>query len=546
MTIKLGTLQGNFAVTCEFEERKIPKKAGFDWSDEHNCWLTNDVFIAYKLKEYTFTDRLRKIFKTIEDNLAQSSATTPKMAIKYQEAAASRYKFSEYQKAAAEWILERKVTYLADEPGVGKTASAILAHKIMKPLKTIVICPSTLKYNWEAEFQMWNPVMTEKPVIQIIENKKDYIDTAANIYIISYDMCHEMGIISQIRNCFFDYIICDEAHYLKSGDAKRTKAVLNPDGLFENYGKMVLMSGTPMVNRPIELFAVLKALSPITIGDMNWLEYCYKYCAAKHINFGNKRIFDYHGSSNMEELNLRLRGSVMITRTKAQVLHDLPEKQYIPLVLSDKITDKFNFSKFKSSLKLLANELKVDYKNSEQDDIEIGDDDTHFSTLRREVGFYKAQICVPAIVELLETHDKIVVFAHHQEVVQYLEQHLQKFKPVCIHGGTPRGKARDKIVHKFQNDPNHRVFIGNIKAAGVGVTLTAASTVFFVEMSYSPGEIEQAVDRCHRRGQKNAVIGYIPMVKNSAEMNIVSALIEKLESLSHLKKTFNRIDDMEF
>ena len=152
--------------------------------------------------------------------------------------------------------------------------------------------------------------------------------------------------------------------------------------------------------------------------------------------------------------------------------------------------------------------------------------DKNLATQRRELALCKLPQSLEQINELLESVDKMVVFAWHTEVINELEKQLAIYNPALISGKT-RQETRQAQVDKFQNDKTCRVFIGNILAAGVGITLTAASHVDFVETSWVPGEVFQAVDRCHRIGQKNSVNARFHVVENSIDEAVIRSLISK-------------------
>ena len=275
------------------------------------------------------------------------------------------------------------------------------------------------------------------------------------------------------------------------------------------------MTGTPIQNRPKEVFPLVKLTKPETLSPyQDFRKFATHYCNGHYGKWG----FEADGSSNEAELRERLiYGGVLIRRTKEQVLPQLPDKSYNLLTfegdtraknLVKKMNENFTFEQIMSSPTFWAKA------------------DKNLATQRRELALCKLPQSLEQINELLESVDKMVVFAWHTEVINELEKQLAIYNPALISGKT-RQETRQAQVEKFQNDKTCRVFIGNILAAGVGITLTAASHVDFVETSWVPGEVFQAVDRCHRIGQKNSVNARFHVVENSIDEAVIRSLISK-------------------
>lgn len=401
----------------------------------------------------------------------------------------------DYQAAAVEQMLAMPGNILlADEPGLGKTPTAIEYANRLRPDDLVIVCPASLRLNWQAELERW---LTYRP---------------ACVDVLSYE-----GMVKRPLNPVPErgrLVIFDEAHYLKNPQAKRTKAALKL-----KRDKILFLTGTPVVNRPIDLYPIL-SLCGIKISRT---EFGQRFCDGKLVQIGwrpRKFVWDFSGASNVEELNAALRAHCMIRRTKAEVLNELPAKirQVIEIdvdggespELRDTLTRVYNsFTRAADGI----GEEKVDF--------------AELSAARRELGELKLPYIASYLKDtVLEEVDKVVVFAHHKEIIDSLDSRLKDFTPVKLYGGMSDSE-KDRAVRRFQTDPAVRVFIGQITAAGTGLTLTAASTVIFAELDWVPGNVTQAEDRCHRMGQTDVVRVLHIVLKNSVDGRMVRALVDK-------------------
>jgi hypothetical protein len=366
-------------------------------------------------------------------------------------------------------------------------------------------------------------------------------DGAINVLIINYDIAHAWRpLIDQIE---WDVLIADEAHALKNPKAARTKAVLGGDKGEDavepiKAGQRVLLTGTPIVNRPLELWPLVHALDPSGLGA-NFFGFAKRYCAAHRGRFG----WDFSGASHLDELQDRLRGSIMVRRLKADVLKELPAKrrQLVPVEATGalaKVAGRMDATWERAEaeterLRAMAEMAKAESPASYKQAVEALTSHqraafAELSKIRHELALAK----VPAVIEhakdLLETADKLVVMVHHQDVAQQLhdELHAAGFGPVMVHGAVSLDQ-RQRAVDAFQSLPAVRVFIGTIRAAGVGLTLTASSTVLFGELDWVPGNVSQAEDRCHRIGQTNSVLVQHLVVDGSLDARLAQVLVEK-------------------
>jgi SNF2 family DNA or RNA helicase len=330
-----------------------------------------------------------------------------------------------------------------------------------------------------------------------------------NIVIINYDILEDwlevlLGIHPQV-------LVIDECHLIKNGKAKRTKATI---ALGKAVPHVIALSGTPVINRPIEVYNALRLVNPTLFP--NFWDFAQKYCGARHNGFG----WDFRGASNTEELHKILSTTVMIRRLKSEVLQDLPDKirTSLPFEISNLSEYQEAEANFTEWLLQERGEESVEKASRANMLVKI-------EALKQLAVKGELSQALEWVENFIETDGKLVVFAVHREVVDTL---YSKFKDVAVKvDGSVSGEDRDKAVQEFQNNDKIRLFVGNIKAAGVGLTLTAASSVAFLELPWTPGELDQAEDRVHRIGQRESVNIYYLLANGTIEEKIASMLDRK-------------------
>jgi len=418
-----------------------------------------------------------------------------------------------------------KGVFLADEMGLGKTPMSIgVSNAIPLIHNVLIVCPASLKLNWKKEWLRWDTKNLSIGVVQ--PGKKSFPIT--DVVIINYDVLKKYR--GEIRERQWNLAIFDEAHFLKESKTGRTREVIGikrsrrvekADGTIEEkYAfppipaeRYMFLSGTPIVNRPKELFPILQMIDPDGLGS-NFMKYALRYCAAFKGRFG----WDFSGASNLDELQEILRSKFMVRRLKKDVLKELPPKQRQVLVLEA------------SGLEELLEKEKQTY-DKYAESLKDGDFETpafcEMSRVRKDVAVAKIPFIVEHIQEALEELDKICVFVHHHEVVDAL---CAAFGNSCVHiDGRSKNEDRDAAVTRFQEDPSCKIFVGTIRAAGVGITLTASSNVIFGELDWVPGNVSQAEDRCHRIGQTDSVFVRHLVLEGSLDERMAQIIVEKQE-----------------
>ena len=439
-----------------------------------------------------------------------------------------------FQTRAIDFALTRNHCYLAMDPGLGKT---IVAAMVLNALAGggIYVCPAYMVPNVTEEMGRWllpHGGLTTMTVGALSPPRKYPFlwivsDSQISSDVFTANLTNLTAALERIRKVA-PTLVVDEAQRFKTDKAERTQALMKMAAKCE---RVVLMSGTPMPNRPLELYSIVMRFAPQALNHMNRFEYARRFCAAKKGPFG----WDFSGHSNLDELSKRLRSRFMLRMRKEDVLPELPPKTEELLLLDARMPP------FLASLdtKLLA-AVSKDNKQAGREIIDrlnaMGDEvaGLHVATYRRELGMIKAPHVAKYVSALLETGDEnIILFAVHKDVVALLVELLARYKPLVIVGSTLTGK-RHGIVKEFQTNVKRRLLIGNIQAAGVGSTLTKATRGIFAEYSWVPADNQQAGDRMHRIGQRNHVFLQYAVWRNSLDRRIVESLLRKRDVTSSL------------
>ena len=525
-----------FCFHAPYELSHVGKSADFTWNPKLRLLTTPFYDKAKALIAYADSDCKEAIEReqaTYQKNLTAShSAETPSIEIP----SPIGLEFFPYQRAGIHFALNNKQTLIADEMGLGKTIQAIGVVNAADDINSVlVICPASLKVNWQREFEAW---CTKKIHVGIATGKQ-FPDSGHNVVVINYENVARHRQLIDSRK--WNLLVCDESHYLKNPKSGRTHAVLGyktQPAISADY--RIFLTGTPILNRPIELWPLCRALDPKGLGS-NYSVFAKKYCAGRETRFG----FDVSGASNLNELQLRMRSRFMIRRQKADVLRELPVK--VRQVLSLEVPDQDIQSVIDRQKELyvtmekerkMVGITKPPAQSTEEANSDYNERvaklranfNAHFSEmskLRHDLAVVKIPLVIAHIKSLLEESEipKVVVFGHHVDVVEQVAEAFGD-AAVSITGKTSLS-ARQSAVDRFQNDPTLKVFVGNIKAAGVGLTLTASSHVVMAELDWVPGNVTQAEDRCHRIGQKDSVFVQHLVFDNSLDAHLAQVICKK-------------------
>jgi len=516
--MKLHYQNNLFTFSCSLVDNDLARRAGFAWDKINKVWVTPHASVAKKLSSIAKLD-IRNAIKQAEMQEAVARMDSCATDTYIDVPVPGGLDLYAYQKAGIAFAASRENTLLADQMGLGKTPQAIgFCNLYRKEIqRVLIICPATLKGNWAYEWQRWS--MLDLPVGVAYGSNIP----RCRVCIVNYDILARHH--AAFRGVNWDVVIVDECHYLKNTKAQRTKEVLGARGVAPISGRRKLfLTGTPILNRPIELYPVIKHLAPFAWPTK--FEFAKRYCNLKKSRWG----WDMSGASNLEELQHKLRSTIMVRRLKKDVLKELP----------DKVRQVIEIDIEKGKKKLLAKEADWFEKILSKPITDLAEQDyrdviqqiqgsrvgfEEMSTVRRETALAKVPYVIDHLKEAIDSSGKVVCFVHHKEVAQAIQAAFSG-ECVVLTGETP-SKRRQDIVNRFQNDKCVRLFIGNLQAAGVGITLTASSHVVFAEISWVPGEVSQAEDRCHRIGQKDSVLVQHLVLAGSVDATMAKTVVRK-------------------
>ena len=428
----------------------------------------------------------------------------------------------EHQKEAIQKLVGNKKFILADDMGLGKTTSTIISALETKVKKILIVCPASLKINWQREIENYS-----NRTVYISEGKK--FSGEHDFVIINYDILknfHDPKKIeeSTILNTKFDLVIMDEAHMISNPQAQRTKIV---NDICNKVERVWLLTGTPMTSRPMNYFNLLSLVeSPVAA---NWMAYARRYCNGFQFSVGKRKVWNVAGASNLDELRERTQTHIL-RRLKEDVL-DLPDKIITPVYLRLKSKD--------------YEELMGEYydwydKNSD----ESGSLTIQFGKLmkvRKVIAEEKIKNTIELAENIIEQGKKVIIFTNFTDTLRTIYNHFGK-SAVYLDGSCSK-PHRQKSVDDFQENDKIKVFIGNLKAAGVGITLTSAEAVIMNDLSFVPAEHAQAEDRSHRIGQKKSTSVYYPLFENTIEGAIYDILNRKKKIISTVMGDDLLLDD---
>lgn len=420
-----------------------------------------------------------------------------------------------FQRAGVEFIEKAEGrAIVADEMGLGKTCQSLgylQLHPEHRP--AIIVVPASLKINWVREIAKF---MTTKDQVHVINGGKTYklALTGASIVIINYDVLSKWQ--EQIIAWKPEIMICDEAHALKNSKALRSKA---GKALAGKINRVMLLTGTPVTNRPVELFPLLNMVAPNSWP--NFYRYAVQYCDAQNNGFG----LDTGGATNLTELHEKIK-PYLVRRTKDQVMKELPEKRRATLVIDFDKSQKAAYENY------IAEALKS---------VTQAEQLAWFEKAKQAAALGKIDAAIEWIENFLDTGKKLVVFCTHHIIIDKL---VTAFPGAVKVDGRDSLDSRQVSVDRFQNDPAVNLFIGNIRAAGVGLTLTAASDVAFIEFDWTPGSHVQCEDRTHRIGQKDSVTAWYLVAEGTVDEDIVAMIEAKRQVIETIHD--GKVSDQDF
>lgn len=513
------------------EERKECKTLGASWLPQYRVWATSHWDIVLDLARRTktllapeFTAALQKAVDRIET--WGEAADDTGLTTKQRELLWDLYP---YQRAGTAQILHRRSLLLADDMGLGKTAQVAVAFRYLRGrnpgFRGLVVCPATLKDWWAQELSRWAGIDSSQVYI-LSGEKEDLEGKSASVTIVNYDIvaAHEARLIERP----WDIVVLDEAHLCRNRSAKRTQVLF---GIGRHRGlqaaKKVLLTGTPILNRPAELFQLLRWLDPI--GWPNSRTFQVQFCDGHLDRYG---FWNAKGSSNLELLKQRLHRTVLVRRKKEQVLKYLPPKTRQVLYVDPETEAMAPLGREYAWARSLGVNPSDDPSATYERLVSVAASFEEGAAIRHDLGVAKLPAVIRYLRIVLDQRDKVVVFAHHHDVIHGIEAAFGD-EAVSLTGETP-SERRSEIVARFQEDPKCKLFVGSIQAAGLGLTLTAADLAVFAELDWTPANVLQAEDRLHRIGQQNPVQIQFLVTNESLDARIVQVLVEKLQTIQQI------------
>ena len=452
------------------------------------------------------------------------------------------YPLYEYQLEGVAKTIRFKRAINGDDMGLGKTIQAIAAVEAISGYPALVICPASLKYNWQDEWEKWT---NKKAILLNDSNKYTWptfingdnvfgIGQQAHVCIVNYESLSKYFVKQIVRQRrakptlkdivfekdvqLFKTVIIDEAHRVKEPTALQSKLVY---GICQGKEYVQELTGTPVVNSPKDLMSQLAILNKL--GEFGGVEH-FTNTYLKDIDPVKGTLVPAKYGNNLEDLNAKLNATCYFRREKKEVLKDLPDKlrHIVPCDIDTK-------QEYNDAIDDLAEYLRK-YKQASEWQIARsmrGEVMVRIGILKQVAARGKIKVVTDYVKDVVETGQKIIVFCHHKEIVYSVKA---LFPNALTITGDDNQLVRDINKKKFQNDPESKIIICSIKAAGVGLTLTAATNVLFVELPWHPADTDQAEDRAYRNGQKDNVHCIYFLGRGTIDTTIYS-LIERKRSM---------------
>jgi SNF2 family DNA or RNA helicase len=493
---------------------------------------------------------LRKKFKEEEkeEQVNRKLATGAKSNLERVYGTAKGMRLREYQRAAVEYIEKNEKAIIGDEMGLGKTVEAIGAVQHTDAYPVLCVVPAAVRSHWQKEWNTWVPRRTVKTI-----KSGKHTDFRGSVNIVTYSLVYKF--IDKFKEKDFEAIICDESHKLKNNSAKRSKAVRK---ISKGIDHRILLTGTPVINQPSEIINQLKILGVFKDTFGGWMQFTDRYCNREKSQFGR---WDISGASNLEELHERLTGNCYVRRNKQddEILDELPEKQRTTVEL-----EIDNRSKYEDVEENLADHLREKYKNDDEfrkqvehlsEPLKEAHLERHaeakvrramnaehlvkINELRQTTSKGKYKEAKKWIRNFTESGEPLLLFAHYTDTTEKLAEEFDCPKIT----GSVDADERGRIVEEFQNG-EHDLLVLNIEAGGVGITLTEASNVAFVEIPWTFAEIEQAEDRTHRFGQEDSVNVYFLLANDTIDREMFDLVRQKKVISDQINKGYE-VEDIE-
>lgn len=440
-----------------------------------------------------------------------------------------------YQRAGVAYAANARRAFIADEMGLGKTLQAMATLEYLHQeyekfdgfpsYPAVVVCPPNLVLNWKNEYNRFLP----ERIVEVCLNRKEIpMFGTYDVVVIGYSNLAAWEKNLMKHNAY----VFDESHYCKSMDAQRTRAARKIVKSAPSNAVVLCLTGTPVTNKPAEYAPQLDILGRLDKFGGLWGFY-RRYCAAYRDKWGQWHL---EGNSNLEELNDKLRSTCYIRRTKDQVMQDLPPVVHNPLLVDGNATIMKEYSKAQADIvsylvdqaTRIATEMGLPIGAAAvraRLKAEAHDHLLRISVLRKIAAKAKMEMVHEWIQERISEGRKVVVAAHHREIVNEL---ANKYGGLKIQGQMDVQTVED-MKYKFQTASCEEapVIVLSIQAAKTGHTLTASQEVLFVELPWTPADVDQTYSRCHRIGQKGSVTATYMMTNGTIDQEIYDLIDRK-------------------
>jgi len=520
--MEIATINNHYAIRFPFRPRileAVKNLEGRRWNPVRKAWM-----VPVKEKEAVEEFARKYGFQFIEF-VEQAAPVVPSIpALPAGEIDVSFLKVRPYpfQMQGIEYAAAKKRLIIGDQPGLGKTLQSMAAVIKEDLFPCLVICPASLRENWRRE---WIKFSSKKVMILGDSTRNNYdlyhSTGMVDVFITNYESLKKYFVVDikkrkdgkftlsdvsfrpQIE--MFKSVIVDELHRCKSSATQQSKFV---KGIASGKPMVIGLTGTPVVNKPKDLIAQLSIIGRL-VDFGGYKQFVGRYCAG------------FNEASNLEELNAILRTNCFIRREKHEVLKDLPAKQRQNVICE--ITNRKEYTDAENDLVRYLKE----YREATAQDVARalrGEIMVRIGILKNISARGKLNAVFDFVDDILDTGEKLVLFVHLREVAESV---MNRYPGAVQISGGQTAEQRQSAIDRFQQDGNVKLIVCSIKAAGVGITLTASSRVGFIEFPWTFADCEQCEDRTHRIGQEDSVTAYYFLGQNTIDEKIYQIIQTK-------------------
>jgi SWI/SNF-related matrix-associated actin-dependent regulator 1 of chromatin subfamily A len=509
---------------CQYLKNTLGWKE-FSWDADNKVWRFTDPSLITVLKgkfeglefNVDVKNDLESYEKSVivEEEKAQNAERIKESTVSTISVKGIKGNLYEYQKLGVEFLVNSGGrALLADSPGVGKTAQTLgyithVGHK-----RSLIVCPASVKFAWESEIEKWTDLKSF-----VVEPKTDLesIPFDVNCVIVNYDILKKF--YNEFMKYKFDCLVCDESHLIKSPTAQRSKIIKL---LARNIPNIIMLTGTPVLSRPIEMFNVLSMIDPKKWN--NYYQYATKYCDGKQGYWG----FEAKGATNLAELKEKI-SKYFLRRTKEEVLSQLPPKNRVEVPIDLPEAERTQYELVEENLVKYLKTYKKDKTDKQILKSMAAERLVKLNLLREINAMGKITTAKELIDGIIEADEKVIVFSSFNAPLQELADQYEE-NSVLLLGSTPIDE-RGEMVKKFQTDPNCKIFFGGTRSAGVGITLTAASNVIFLDLPWNPADLDQGENRAHRPGAEYECLNIYQIISKGTIDGFMKKLLSRKQEI---------------